>query len=461
MKAHVSALALTLALLGGCVSLPERTASAPDLPTWTTAGVDPAPVATAWWTALDDPALDAAVARALVHNADLRAAGANLRAARALAGEAQSLRQLQGRLDGSFERTRVAGLSQPPIPGTPERFESQTLASVGGALGWEIDLFGGLEARVDAARANAAAALWARREVEAGVVAGVVQAWIDYRAALTQEELLSARIAHLGSVTDGLRRAADLGGVARGQVEDARAALEQARAEAPLVAAARRNAARRVAALTGEAPVTTLDAGALSASPATLTAGDPAALLRRRPDVAAAERRFAAAAAEARVAVSDLYPRLSLTGAAGLTSAPDRLGDSGAFGFAVGPRLSWGLFDQGRLRQRIVAADARAEAALADWEGTVVRALEEADGALDGWQAARVARQSADSAAEATARRLEIERARAAAGATSRLELQQAEGEAIAARVAAASARADETRAWVAAHLALGAGWRP
>lgn len=461
MKAHVSALALTLALLGGCVSLPERTASAPDLPTWTSAGVDTAPVAIDWWTALDDAALDAAVARALVHNADLRAAGANLRAARALAGEAQSLRQLQGRLDGSFERTRVAGLSQPPIPGTPERFESQTLASVGGALGWEIDLFGGLEARVDAARANAAAALWARREVEAGVVAGVVQAWIDYRAALTQEELLSARIAHLESVTDGLRRAADLGGVARGQVEDARAALEQARAEAPLVAAARRNAARRVAALTGEAPVTTLDAGALSASPATLTAGDPAALLRRRPDVAAAERRFAAAAAEARVAVADLYPRLSLTGAAGLTSAPDRLGDSGAFGFAVGPRLSWGLFDQGRLRQRIVAADARAEAALADWEGTVVRALEEADGALDGWQAARVARQSADSAAEATARRLEIERARAAAGATSRLELQQAEGEAIAARVAAASARADETRAWVAAHLALGAGWRP
>ncbi len=117
--------------------------------------------------------------------------------------------------------------------------------------------------------------------------------------------------------------------------------------------------------------------------PSELAIGLPADLLRRRPDIAAAERRYAAEVARIGVAEAELYPRLVLSGTVGLASnGPEELfnGDSGVFG--IGPSLRWNLFDRNRARGRAEAQAQSAEIARLAWEQSVLRALEETENAL-------------------------------------------------------------------------------
>lgn len=349
MKVHISALSLLLMGVASCSSIPDRSAVIPPVSPWTAVSMNQAPVVLDWWTQFGDQQLNDLVETAFVRNADLRAADANLRAAQALLGETRALRLPSGQLTVGIERTRVAGLSQPEIPGTPEKFESQTLAGINGVLTWELDLFGRIAAQIDLADANTEQAIWYRRQVQAGVAAAVVRAWLEYRSSLETEALIQERLSALEQFHDGLAGAVALGGVSRADLDAARVALEQVRAELPLVEARRRNAARRVAVLVGETPTPALTVTRFSPAPETLSAGEPLDMLRRRPDVAAAERRLAAANAGTRIAVADLYPRIGFGSAIGMTAEPDRIGDAGSVGFSVGPQLSWGLFDMDRL----------------------------------------------------------------------------------------------------------------
>src|SRR5207249_4147461 len=112
--------------------------------------------------------------------------------------------------------------------------------------------------------------------------------------------------------------------------------------------------------------------------PTELALTSPTELLRNRPDIRAAERSLAAATARIGVEVADLFPRVTFNGSVGLeASSFSGMGSSGAAAYAFGPRITWAAFDLGRVRQRIKAADARAEQSLAIYEQTVLLALEE------------------------------------------------------------------------------------
>lgn len=459
--------ATTACLLGACATVagPARTlAEAP--PAFTAAdGATASPVRRDWWTRLQDPVLDALVEDALAHNRELAAASANLRAARALVAEARADRGPGGATTASRQQLRQSALSQPPIEGTPEEFATQTIADAGLALAWEVDLFGALAASQTAARAEATATRWLRRQAEAAVVAATVRAYVDLQASSALEALALERIAGLASIVDRLRRAEALGAVPRDRVDEARSALEGQRAELPLLALEARNAARRIAVLTGRMP----DEGMQSLpgwvrspprSPATLDAGDPTLLLRQRPDVMAAEQRLHAAVARVGVATAALYPRITLVGEAGVSAEPGRLDADGALRFAAGPTLTWGVFDLARTRARIAAGEASAAAALAEWEHTVLVALEEADAAIDGWASARAAAAAASRSAAAAQRAAEIARVRVERGLASPIDLTRTEIARVLAESAASEAEATATRSWVQAHLALGAGWR-
>lgn len=461
MNAKMIVSALMIVALAGCATAPQRNFSAPELASWTTPQADDeGAVVLDWWRAFNDPVLDRLIERALLRNADLRAASANLRAADALAREARAAAKPLGEATARLAQTRTAGLSQPPIPGTPDRLPTQTLADVGAALSWEIDLFGGLSASIEAARADADEALWLRRQTEAAVAASVVRAWLDFRSLAGLEETAQQRIAVLETVEARLRVAESHGGASPADITQAAIAVETAREDLPRLSTARRNAARRLAVLSGDAPVAEASVAGSLAVPKTLIAGDPTGMLRRRPDVAAAERRFAAAAARAGVARADLYPRISLSGSAGFTASPGRIGDAGAFGFGIGPALSWGVFDLGRVRARLVAADAGADAAMARWEGTVLTALEEADGALDGWASQRAAAAASRRALAAADQSFIFVETREREGLVSTLDVLRARANLLSTRAATQQAEADEARSWTAAQLALGAGWR-
>jgi multidrug efflux system outer membrane protein len=120
--------------------------------------------------------------------------------------------------------------------------------------------------------------------------------------------------------------------------------------------------------------------------PAQLSIDDPASMLRRRPDVRVAERQLAATSARIGIATADFFPRITLNGSIGVSALQfDALDDSGNDYRRFGPSLSWSLFDFGHVRQRVKAAGARYEASFADYEQTVLLALEDVENALSGY----------------------------------------------------------------------------
>ncbi len=430
-----------------------------------TDGASPLPTQLDWWKQFGDPALDALVADALAHNRELSVASANLRAAWALKAEANANRAPGGNLGASLQRLRQSALAQPAMDGAPTLFETQRIADVGLSVAWEIDVFGALEAQRSAAQADATEALWLRRQVEAAVVAGTVRAYVDLQASVGREARQAERVDALVAIADRLQRAHVLGAVPRDTVDQAIAALEAQRAGLPQLAAQTRNAARRLAVLTGETPQ--YGTGLIAQwrrmplmAPPSLNIGDPLQMLRQRPDVGAAEQRLHAAVARIGVATAALYPRIVLLGDAGHAGPTSALDDVGATRFAAGPSLEWGIFDLARTRAAIAASEATAEAALAAWEQATLQALEEADAAIDGWAAERAAAASAARSAAAAQRAAAALRTRQERGLASPLDVGRAEVERLLADAAAFEGAMATTHAWINVHLALGAGWR-
>ena len=111
--------------------------------------------------------------------------------------------------------------------------------------------------------------------------------------------------------------------------------------------------------------------------------GDGASLLARRPDIRQAERELAAATARVGVATADLYPKVTLGGSVGLTSTSlSGIGSSDAFRFSLGPLISWSFPNIAVARSRVAQAEASAQGALANFDGTWLRALQETETAL-------------------------------------------------------------------------------
>ena len=147
--------------------------------------------------------------------------------------------------------------------------------------------------------------------------------------------------------------------------------------------------------------------------------GTPAEWLARRPDVRAAERRLAVATARVGVETADFFPRVSLLGSFGYTAqARGSLFDSSAQRWSYGPSLSWSFLDVGRVRQRVRAAEARNAGALAAFDETVLRALEETENALAAYRSASEALAASEAGLAASGRALELAQARHAAGAS-------------------------------------------
>lgn len=467
--ARLIAFALAASALAGCAGAPPPMPR-PLEPAARWSANDPAVVTGEvrldWWRAFGSPGLDAAVARALAANHEITAASANLKAARALAGEARRARGVSGGVGAGIERRRDASQAQPPIFITPDPFPDQTIASVALDFAWELDLAGGQAKNARAAGADATAALWERRQIEAAIAAQVVRAWLDLARAEALADLTRQRVARTDAMLAlGARRIAKGGALAADY-----ATLEQLRAglagERALTGNAARNALRRIAVLTGEDPAALAAKGLPGGTgplvtPASLTVHDPRTLLRLRPDVQAAEARLVAAFERAGASRAALFPSISLGASGGLLAAPGSLDEAGAFRFAVGPSIRWGIFNLGQVRARIRAADAASEAAAAQWQNALLVALEEADGAIDQWHSARLAAaeaRKARAAAETAARAM---RARARAGAAGAFDLAEAEAALLAAETQVLAAEGSEREAWAAAHLALGAGWRP
>jgi len=415
--ARVAGTVVGVLTLAACMTAgPDYTApetTPPDV--WHTqavAGLDAgeAPLET-WWTVFDDPQLAGLVERARETNHDLRTALWRVEEARALRGVAAGARAPQVDASGSASRQEASdnGLTPAPAGG----FDAVDLFAAGVGAAWEIDLFGRLRRQVEAADASYEASVEGSRDVLVSLLAEVAAAYVDVR--ISQERLRLAR-ANVEGQEDTLqltRDRFDAGLVSGLDVAQAESNLAATESLIPLLKTDLERSLNRLAVLLAEPPGALHeeldDPRPVPAEPGTIPLGLPADLLRQRPDVRAAERALAAQTARIGIATADLYPSFSLTGFLGVeaTDAGD-LVDSGSLTWSVGLPVRWAIFSGGRIRSQIEAERARTEQALAAYELTVLRSLEEVENAIFTYAEEIVRRERLRRTVDATQRSLDL-----------------------------------------------------
>jgi multidrug efflux system outer membrane protein len=325
---------------------------------------------------------------------------------------------------------------------------------------WEIDVFGRVRSAVRAAAATAEGFEATLEDVRVSVAAEVGRNYFELRGLQQQIAVTERSLANQQETLRLTRVRRDAGFGEEQDVASAAARVSAIDASLPPIRAALSAREHRLAVLIGVRP------GELAAdlTPRTypplakaLPLGDPASLLRRRPDVRAAERRLAAANAREGVAAAELYPRITVTGFLGLLAGRGNLfgtGDSRAW--AVTPALSWAGFDLGSAKARLRGANAATEESLAAFEQSVLLALEETENALVAYRAQQQRLVNlADQAREST-RAANIARTRYREGLADFLQLLDAERTQLQAEDAVAQAEAGVFTSVVAVYKSLG-----
>lgn len=413
-----------------------------------------------WWRLFRDPALDRLVVDALTHNTDVRAAAANLQRARAILSEARVQRLPTTDASASFTTSRAAANSG--APGQPA--SESDFFRIGLDASYEIDLFGRVSRSIEAARADEAAAQAQLDAARIAIAAEVARTYAQACGFAAQAEVARETASLQQRTLDITRRLLEGGRGTQREVDQASVLTENALAQLPGFEAERRAALYALATLTGRPPAEIDSAAAactVSPNVATLIpVGDGQALLARRPDVREAERRLAADTARVGVATAALYPSIRLLGGVSLGAQNvDDLAKSSAFGFSLGPLISWSIPNLGAARARVRQAEAGADASLAAFDGAVLTALRETEQALarySGELERNVALRRAEAAASNAAR---IAGLRFDAGRDSFLQRLDAERDRASARATLAQSNAALAEAQVALFKALGGGW--
>jgi len=462
-----AALLVVVVMLAGCVSAPER--RTPDLDVavpdaWTghargaEGEIDPA-----WWRSFGDPQLERLIDLAMVRNHDLHAAAARLdrAAAEAKIAGADLEPTLGVGVHGGRQRMNFIGF---PIPG--EGVPHATFGNYGLSLdaSWEVDLWGRVRASARSAVAEMGASEADLRGARLSIAAQTAKLWFSILEA-REQAALAARSAHSFRLSadqvraryeSGIRPALDLR-LALSNLAGAEGLLAQRRSQLDL-------AVRQLEVLLGRYPggslLDTYAAGELPGTPEPVPAGLPSELVARRPDLVAAARRLAAADQRYRAARRALYPRLTLTASGGTSTGAlaDLLdGDFHVWSLLAG--LTQPLFQGGRLRAGVEAADAASREVLSAYVGRVLGAYAEVESALasEGHLAARE-RHLAETAAQLTAAR-QLAEDRYRRGLGTYLVVLESQSRALTAESERLSIRRQRLDNRVNLHLALGGGF--
>ena len=432
--------------------------------------VEAAPVrvdapAASWWQELHDPDLDALIENARSVNYDLRVAAANVEAARATL--TQTLTQRLPTLDANASVTERRNSSALFPIGS--RAENPLPTLLGGTFGfdltWEIDLFGRVQRSIEAASADLGAVEALRQDVMVSVLAGVARAYIDLRGSQTRHDVAARNVTVQRQTLELVDLLYREGVATELDVARARTQLLASEATIPPLEAAVTASLNRLTTFTAQAPGALASrlgtAKPLPAMPPFLAVGEPADLLRRRPDIRAAEQALAGATARVGVATADLFPTVRFGALGGVGAVKlSSLTAPGAPFLTVGPALTWNLFDRGAIRARIRAADASTEAALASYEATVTRALEEVDSALSAYRNEQYRATRLEAALGASREASSLANLRYREGVEDFLTVLDAERSLLDVEDQLAQSRVAVAQFLIDIHLALGGGWQ-
>ncbi|WP_109477581.1 efflux transporter outer membrane subunit [Paraburkholderia sp. C35] len=415
-------------------------------------GIATLPLPDHWWRLYEDERLDGYVVEALRANADLRAADANLARATAIVSEVKAQRLPSTQITGCSIYNRLGGCS-------PTQKVDGGSYSLGAAVAYPLDLAGGVTRAIEQAKANHEAVAAIRDSVRLTVVAAVARNYVEVCSSNRSLAAVKRVVMVQEQTLDAVQKLSSYGRATPFDVSRAQAAADQSAAAVPSILAQRQASLYALAALMGKPstkyPREMEDCPLPPMIRRPLPVGDGAGLIRRRPDIRAAERELAGATAGIGVQTAQLYPEITLVGTIAMIGPPR------VWGGSIGPLLSWSWPNHVAVRARINEAGAEADAASADFDGSVLKALQQVETALDTYA------KQIQATAQLTAARDDAQKAASQAGKlfrfgrTDLLSLLQAEAALSASETSLANGQSaladDQTNVFIS----LGGGWEP
>ncbi|CAM3943512.1 efflux transporter outer membrane subunit [Bordetella muralis] len=425
-----------------------------------------APNLETWWLGFNDALLNRFVKLALAQNLDIAQASARLEQSRALLGAANAALLPSGNVNAQGVKSYQS--VQTPLGkllnATPDFDRSGEYYEIGAGASWELDLFGGLRRGKEAASATYEASEAGAVAIQLAVTAQTADTYVAIRGLQARLEIARQQAANRRRMLSIVELQYQKGVAPELHVRQAQGALAQVEASVPVFEAALDSAMNSLDVLLGVQPGTHREdfreVIAIPDAPAIGHAGTPADLIRRRPDLIAAERRLAAANARIGMAISEYFPKFSLGALLGTaTTASGNLFTDGASQAQGVLGLRWRLFDFGRVDAQIAAARGQTAEALAAYRLAVLRASQDVEDAFIALvkreEQERTLAQGVDSFAHANRMALTAYQS----GAASLIEVLDTDQNLLQTRDAYAQAQTEAARAAIASFRALGGGW--
>ncbi|MBB5280725.1 NodT family efflux transporter outer membrane factor (OMF) lipoprotein [Pacificimonas flava] len=445
-------------------------AALPQVPErWRAIATAAGPVENGWVRAFDDPRLLALVEEAQARSTDLQTAVANVQQARAMAAIARaglyptlsaSAAMTASRIELDLEGlTDGIGMDAAQLPSS---ITSEGVgANLGASASWEVDLWGRIRDGYYAELENLAAARADFRGAQQSVAASVTQAYLTTIEAAAQQELAEETVETAATLYRLVSLQVEVGEIAAAERALARAELASARNGLAQAVRSRRQAIRALEVLLGRYPAAELGNGAYFPEvPRPPGASVPAALLERRPDLYAAERRVAAALYREEQADKASLPSLSLTGMIQLISQTlDGIFDPAATLLSAGPGLNVPLFSGWEEVAQAELADARVRSAVANYESVALQAFREVENSLDRGATLRLRHEELTIRVEQLERRYEVELLRYRYGESSLLDVTQIRQRYLTARTDLVQVERALRDQFIELNLALGGWW--
>jgi NodT family efflux transporter outer membrane factor (OMF) lipoprotein len=329
---------------------------------------------------------------------------------------------------------------------------------------WELDLFGGTRRAVEGGRAEVAAAEFGRRDALVTLLGEVGRNYVETRGYQRRLAIVHKNIKAQAEALAITRDRFKSGLTSDLDVQQAATLLATTQAEIPTLENQIQTSIHRLSVLLALPPGTLLTEltkeSPIPATPPRVPVGLPSDLLCRRPDVQQAERQLAAATARIGVATADLFPKFSLTGAAGFESvSTSDWFTAGSRFWSLGPTVQWRIFDAGRIRANIRVQNARQEQALANYEKAVLNAFEEVEDALVGYAKQQERLRLLADAVHSSQDSLQMANQLYAKGLASFINVLDAERSVYQAEDALAQSDRAVSQNLIALYKALGGGW--
>lgn len=426
---------------------------------------------TRWWGVFNDPMLDSLIDQAVKANKDLKISAARVREARA---------QRTVTASGLFPAVNASALYQHARSSENASSSSTGASSTGGDTAtftngldlyqagfdasWEIDIFGRVRRSVEAATADLAASEESYRDTLVTLLSEVAVNYVSVRGSQLRLEIARRNIETQRQTLELTRERFAAGLSSELDVAQASTQLSTTESQVPSLESAARQAMHRLATLLGTVPENMVEqlskAEPVPSVPPEVPVGLPSDLLRRRPDVRAAERQLAAATARIGVATADLFPRLNLTGNLGQASMSltDFAKSSSSF-WGLGPTIQWNIFNAGATLANIEVQKARTEQALGTYEKAVLTSLQEVESALVAYSRELARRESLAAAVRSSERAYDISSELYAKGLVDFLRVLDSQRSLYLTQDLLASSDQTVSSNLVSLYKALGGGW--